>query len=475
MGDLIFAGKEFALRYDIGSSSWKIISAVNIDKKTAFSLGREGDLSSTNADSSWVVLFETDGEKYTVTYRNLRYVFESSQEIRFFFDTSDKIYDATTGEIIKDTIKVLGINKEPNSSSPLATDFQWQIVDDYKASDGYVDTRKVSVSFYDTDEDGIVDDPDLFLKIVDPLTNPKSKIIFQQRQVGLDGVIDYYYFSNTDDTIKVYQTQDEVTTDLANLIVGQLVYVINENLVKRYNGSTVPFTIDSNYKGFFGRSDLKFHYIHAADSDVRLDPSTSNIIDIYLLTRMYDTEIRNWIGGTVDKQPLPLSSDSLFVNFGNKLNSIKSISDEVIYHPVKYKVLFGNRSDQSLRATFKIVKNSNIVVSDNDIKVSVIEAINEFFAIENWEFGDTFYFAELSAYIMKKTSPNISNIILVPKSTSLAFGSLLEIKSNSDEIFISSATVDDIEIISELTAARLQTQGIVLTRTSTTSSSISSS
>jgi hypothetical protein len=190
---------------------------------------------------------------------------------------------------------------------------------------------------------------------------------------------------------------------------------------------------------------------------------------------MYDTEIRNWIGGTVDKQPLPLSSDSLFVNFGNKLNSIKSISDEVIYHPVKYKVLFGNRSDQSLRATFKIVKNSNIVVSDNDIKVSVIEAINEFFAIENWEFGDTFYFAELSAYIMKKTSPNISNIILVPKSTSLAFGSLLEIKSNSDEIFISSATVDDIEIISELTAARLQTQGIVLTRTSTTSSSISSS
>jgi hypothetical protein len=474
MSDLIFSGKEFALRYDISSTSWKIISSANIDKKTGFSLGREGDLSSSNADSSWIILFETDGEKYTVSYRNLRYVFESSQEIRFYFDASDKIYDAVTGNIIKDTITVLGVNSDPNSPSPMSNNFQWQIVEDYKASDGYVDTKKISISFYDVDEDGIVDDPDLFLKIVDPLTNPTSKIIFQKRQVGLDGVFDYYYFDNTDNFIKVYQTQDDVLLDLSNLKIGQLVYVINENLVKQYNGSTQPFTINSEYKGFFGRSKLKFQYIHAADSDVRLDPSTSNIVDVYLLTRSYDTDMRNWIAGITPNKPLPLSSDNLFVNFGNKLNSIKSISDEIIYHPVKYKVLFGNQADSSLRATFKIVKNSNIVISDNDIKVLVIDAINEFFSIENWEFGDTFYFAELSAYIMKKATPNISNIVLVPKSPSLSFGSLLEIKSNSDEIFISSATVEDVEIISEITAARLQASGVVLTRSNNNQSVLGS-
>jgi len=76
---------------------------------------------------------------------------------------------------------------------------------------------------------------------------------------------------------------------------------------------------------------------------------------------------------------------------------------------------------------------------------------------------------------MNKTTPNISNIIVVPTSPLLAFGSLLEIKSNSDEIFISSATVDNIEIISEFTAARLQTTGTVLTNVSSKNTEITSS
>ena len=480
INDLIFSGKEFALRYDITTTAWKIISAANIDKKTLFSLGKTGDLSGINADSSWIMLFETNGDQYTVSYRNTRYVFESQQETRFFFDSSDKVYDATSGKIIKDTIDVLGINPSPTNASPLVSNYQWQIVDDYKGADGYIDTKKISVSFYDTDEDGVVDDPDLFTQIVigdvtDINYDPTTTIIFQKQQLGLDDVTDFYYFDNSNATIKVYETQDAVLTDIVNLTVGQLVYVINENLVKQYNGSTVPFTLVSDYRGYQGRAALKFQYVHAANSSVRLDPSTSNIIDIYLLTKNYDTLTREWIQGAIATRPLPPSSDALFINFGKQLNSIKSISDEIIYHPVKYKVLFGDRADVSLRADFKIVKNKNIVVSDNDIKVSVIDAINEFFSIENWEFGDTFYFAELSAYIMNKTTPNISNIIVVPTSPLLAFGSLLEIKSNSDEIFISSATVDNIEIISEFTAARLQTTGTVLTNVSSKNTEITSS
>jgi hypothetical protein len=193
-----------------------------------------------------------------------------------------------------------------------------------------------------------------------------------------------------------------------------------------------------------------------------------------MLTKTYDTDYRRWLNGDTTDKPLPPSSDALFINFGGDLNKIKSISDEIIYHPVKYKNLFGSKADISLQATFKVVKNSSMIVSDNDIKTGVVNALNEFFAIENWEFGDTFYFGELAAYIMTRMAPKIANIVLVPKNQNLAFGSLYEIKSNPDEIFASSATVDNVEIISEITAARLNSTGIVLTSVSSASSGIES-
>ena len=46
-------------------------------------------------------------------------------------------------------------------------------------------------------------------------------------------------------------------------------------------------------------------------------------------------------------------------------------------------------------------------ISDNEIKTRVISAINTYFNIENWDFGDTFYFTELSSYI----HPNVGNTI----------------------------------------------------------------
>jgi hypothetical protein len=44
----------------------------------------------------------------------------------------------------------------------------------------------------------------------------------------------------------------------------------------------------------------------------------------------------------------------------------------------------------------------------------------------------------------------------VPKSSTQNFGDLFQITSNPDEIFISGATVDDVEIIDSVTANQLQ-------------------
>ena len=95
------------------------------------------------------------------------------------------------------------------------------------------------------------------------------------------------------------------------------------------------------------------------------------------------------------------------------------------------------------------------VISDNDVKAAVVGAINTFFDINNWDFGETFYFSELSAYLHQALTPKISSIIIVPTSTSLAFGNLYQINAEADEIVISAATADNVEVISAITAAQL--------------------
>jgi len=53
-------------------------------------------------------------------------------------------------------------------------------------------------------------------------------------------------------------------------------------------------------------------------------------------------------------------------------------------------------------------------------------------------------------------APDISNMVIVPRQPSQTFGSLFEIQSRVDEIFVSGATVDDVEIIQSITAAELR-------------------
>ena len=471
----IFSNKNFGIRYDINAAAWRVISESNINTRVPFALDKAGDTSSQQQDSSWTILFESDGETYTVTSRGIRYVFESEKEIRFFFDGSDKVYDTKTGTIIRDKIVVLGINTRPDPVNdvflPFNQDFAWEIVDEYLGSDGYIDTKKISISFYDSDEDGVVDDPERFLLIVSPEVNISSKFIYQQRRASLDGVTDFYFVQNNN-LIIPYQTTGDI--NISTLSNGQLVHMVSEGVIKQFNSATSSFVLTTDYRPLVGRSNLKFQYVHAADESSRLDPSASNIMDVFVLTKTYDINYRRWIRGEIQDRPLPLSSDALYINFGSSLNKVKAISDEIIYHPVKYKALFGAKSNMSLQATFKVVKNSAVVVSDADIKSGVVGAINEFFDIENWEFGDTFYFSELSTYIMNKLSPNVVTIVLVPRQQGLAFGSLYEIKSNADEILVSSATVDDVEIITEITASRLRSNGVVLTSVTNSTGNITS-
>ena len=470
--DQTFAYKDYALRYNVNAREWNLVLASNIDTLSEFSTGKAGDLSGQNLDASWLLNFKTNGDTYTITHRNLRYVFESADEIRFMFDGADKIFNPKTGKVARDGIRILGVNKQPDNASSFTRDFNWSISDAYRDQEGYVDTTKIEVQFVDLDNDSVIDDPDLFNRIVEPTVTTTQKLILQQKFTTSDGVEDFRFFDNLAGTVKIIDNESEIIYSAE--IEGQVFYLFEEEVFKTLNKSLNNTTINTNYRAYFGRAGLKFHYIHVADSNYRIDPSASNIIDTFLLTKNYDIEVRKYVAGTIAVKPKPESSDTLFRSYGTDINAIKSISDEIVYHPVKYKILFGEKAMNDLQVKFKIVRNKSIVVNENELKAEIIESINQFFAIDNWDFGETFYFQELSAYIMNTMTPNLVSVVIVPRQGSQSFGSLFEIKSELDEIFISAASVRDVEIIDELTATELQASGNVITSVNAATSGITS-
>jgi hypothetical protein len=118
------------------------------------------------------------------------------------------------------------------------------------------------------------------------------------------------------------------------------------------------------------------------------------------------------------------------------LETKKSISDQVIYRPVKYKILFGDLASNELQARFNVTKTANSTLSDTEVKQQVIRLINDYFAVENWDFGEDFYFTEMAAYIHNNMIGEISQVTIQPVGNSTDTKELFEITSAGDELFL---------------------------------------
>ena len=460
--------KTFGIRYDIDSQAWTVIASPNLNQATTFNLQYAGDTSARNLDNSWLFLFTNDGETYTVKYRQLEYIFESYLETRFYFDKDLKIFDPRLGKTIKDKVVMLKTNSLPDSNQSLRQNYIMNIDDTVIEADGFVLTERIKVTFPDQDSDGVIDDPDIFDIIVNPSVNTAAKVVFYKTYLDNGGYTRYEPVSNAD-VESSYTTLADITAVKDTYSSGQVFYASSTGNFYTLSINSINqkiLTQSLNYLTKVGRSNLFFQYTHNAPNTRRIDPSPSNIIDLYLLTRVYDTDYRNWITditGTVIK-PVKPSTNELRDAFGS-LEKSKSVSDAIVFNSVSYRPLFGDKADPELQATFKVVKNNATLVSDNEIKTRVVEAINEYFSVANWDFGDTFYFSELAAYLHQVLSPDILSIIIVPKISSSSFGSLYQITSSRDEIFISATTVNDIEVIDVITSAQLQASGNVVNST----------
>jgi hypothetical protein len=468
MAEQVRLNRNFGIGYDsLGtitgtSGTWYLITSTNLDVDAEWSQNNAGSTAGLANDASWFVQFVTDGSTYTVSLRALDYYFGSVLKTRFFYYGDEQIYDSRTGTVIRDFINVLKTNSQPDSSLPLGVDTPLSIVGQPVQPDGFVDDFQVLVSFQDSDVDGVPDNPDFFADIVAPDVAPTNeKLVFLQRTVDFDNLERYLLVErgivNSD-----YATLDDIEVEKSAFVAGQIFYAYSQETFWELliNPATLVRTLTqrNDFISRIGRQDLFFQYRHNSPLTSRIDPGTTNIIDLYVVTSEYYTQYQNYIRdvtGTVP-EPTPPTIDDLTTTYSG-LQDYKMISDTMILNSVEFKPLFGDKASEELRATIKVIKAANSTASVSEIKNLVIANTNNYFTIDKWDFGDTFYFSELAAYLHEQMGGIISSVVLVPLNPQKSFGDLYEIRSTPSQIFVNAATVNNVEVIEALTSTNIRT------------------
>ena len=467
----IALNQNFGLGYNSLTDTWYVITSSNLAVDAQWSQTNAQNTSGANLDASWLIQATYNGSQYTVVSRSLEYYFGSVLQTRFFFYTGDPIYDSRTGTVIRDYINVLKVNHQPDNSLPMGSDNLLTIIDQPVLSDGLVDDFQVVVSFDRTGGDLAPVNPDFFDSIVAPNVDPTSKLVFFQATVDFDNLQRYLLIEagivNSD-----YPTLASIQAVQTEYLIGQVFYAYNPTSATSnidYAAGTFyvlgvdslgnpTLTTSNDYVARVGRQDLYFQYRHNSPLTSRIDPGSTNIIDVYVVTNAYYTAYINWLQdttGTVTKPEIP-TIDQLNTAYQG-LQNYKMISDNMILNSVDFQPLFGQKADSALRATIKVIRASGSTASVSTIKNLVVSNMNAYFNLDTWNFGDTFYFSELAAYIHQNIASVVSSIVLVPLDPSKSFGDLYEIRSAPNQIFVNGATVNDIEVITALTSTNLQT------------------
>jgi len=394
----ISSNLSFGLRYNVSAQNWAVIDNGNLPANSTtnnsvanWSRAFEGDNTLTGRDNSWLIRVNYTSSNWEILIRKTRFVFGSDQQIRFNNLNFQQTFSSETSKPLYDCLTVLKINpKNQDTSVAFGEDFKYNVFGYITYSDGYTDNRKVRVTLDDPDNDGFPNNPEAFQKIVGTRT------------------------------IKLGIAKDDGGNDVG---------------VLDPNGTTVVS----------GRSDLNTMYSRVADINQVIDPAQTNIVDTFVLLSSYDSSFRAWAknDGTIANKPTAPTVAELGTMF-QSLEEKKSISDQIIYRPVKYKILFGDLASSELQAKFNVTKTINSSMSDNEIKQKVVNLIETYFNINNWDFGEEFYFTEMAAYIHNNLVGQISSITIQPVSTNLETTDLFEITSDSDELFLPILTTSNI-------------------------------
>lgn len=491
-----------------GLTSSVIITDVNLISTIGGTLGASTDMWTT--DFIQTPLLRVDQinvleTKYTVFRLSRRIVFES-QTTRFWNTNSgNKVIEYDTLSSTSDEISILKANVNHSRTGTLTQNWSYNVLGleqiDTGPELGLEDIHRLSVLSVDDNNDRVpdfVDPNDLQHRGIADIINVKLSHNIQPDAGGVIGVgnpdlvtLPISYIAGSGDitispAIPFVEVNSAGATILPGTISNTIKFQTNQNanvtiLVNDYVYFTRPTISDAwvpmetsiesinsyvldqlattqLWKRHNGRDGLNFLWMHRSPRYYLVDPSPTNIIDMFIITKGYYLFLKRWLEDSLAVQPdLPTPLD-LRTSYGYLLDN-KMISDTVILHPGKIKLLFGAKAASTLQAKFKIVRSQNGILTDNQVKTQVVTSIRNFFDISSWEFGETFWFTELSAAIHAALPTEISSVVLVPLAAVNQFGNLFQVLAREDEVFYPDITVDNIEIVSGFTTTNLRLNG----------------
>jgi len=393
--------------------------------------------------ASWVIWIEAQIPQNTivgwnVNFRELKLIAESeNKNTKFWYNAVDQILDSETQNRVYDKIKILRSNLDENGK-PLKKTENYDVVGAVKDRNGLVNIYALEVIPSDTQNDANSGDgvPDNILQY-----ESFSSSCYRYFEVVNGEEIEVVDLST------IASIKDQFATGAFSCTTS------NGNTYHRYSarGNAFVPSVDAEI-GFEKEQLLDFMWQHFSPNTNMIDPSVSNIHDAFILTRGYYDNMMAYVTGASSIVPTPPTPLELRNSFGYIFDK-KMLSDTVIMHPGKIRLLFGDMAEPQLRAKFKVVKLQTATFSDERIKMEIVNIINEYFNINNWDFGMKFYATDLTSMIHQNLATEIATVVPVPVYSVNSFGSLFVIEPGFDEILQSCATISDIEIVTELTAS----------------------
>lgn len=421
-----------------------------------------------NADvDSWVFLISRNDnalgevDSWNIYNRNIKIIAESLTT-KFWFNQNTQIIDPATNKPVYDKIRILRSNLDTSNQALLKAGVYDTVAFIYDA-DGVINFNRIELLPTDTENftqagDTTPDNTLQFITFSDTryeyfvinLADPANPTIPSDGWL-VPASATYIGDVSIVNSAAHYDVQ---TVHLQGGIYGTLTSTNEGGEFNFQAGASVSVETSSDGSYMLGRrrsvNSLDFMWQHFSPVTHLIDPSVTNIHDAFILTRGYYNNVIDYVKGYSDINPQPPTPLELRTSYGSLLAN-KMLSDTVVMHSGKIKLLFGALADQKLRARFKVVKAPSASFSDERIKSEIISVIDTFFDIQNWDFGDTFYATELISLIHQRLTVQIASVVIVPMYSVNSFGSLFTIDSGFDEILQSAASVNDIEIVDALT------------------------
>lgn len=412
-------------------------------------------------------------------------------------NTTNRIINADTLKSLADRVVVLKANASSSGVSLLDRNYNFgvlgqELTTDVTPNSGLPDIHRLSILPEDLNDDGLPDNlsqnPVLEWQytIAPPIgspgttiTIPNSRTYVVSTAVNMDSEVEVYVngtrYTFTSGKLTpanvVSGLASGITINVASLAGTNIVVVLKSQVYFHRTTTTSPWvprtaTMDviaawvldvteNYYKRLPGRYPLNFAWFHSTPNLHLVDPAASNIIDIFVTTRGYYTSLRRYLENRTNVAPTEPTPRELRASYASLLES-KMISDTVIMHPGKFRIIFGPRAIPQLRATFKVIRPLSTFLTDNEVKVRIVNVVRSFFDIDDWEYGETFFFTELSAAIHADLGPEIDSVVVVPTSSQNYFGDLFQIQAREDELFMPDINTSDIQIVQSYTPDTLR-------------------